>query len=115
MAWAACQLPLVPWEILECELYPSVGLPLSSLSLGSGETVALMSSDVPTQTKISLREHQQFPLLCPFTLFHIVKSFILSFIQQIHVATGSSLNPDISGCFRHIFFKYLNSQRILCS
>ena len=48
VASAAHQLPLVPQQPLECELYPSAGLSLPSLCLGSGETVVIISPDVPT-------------------------------------------------------------------
>lgn len=49
VASATHQLPLVPQQPLECELYPNLfGLALSSLSFASGETVAIISPDVPT-------------------------------------------------------------------
>ena len=42
----------------------------------------VIAPDITTETKVSLRECQEFPLLCPFTWFHLLKSFTHSFTHS---------------------------------
>lgn len=60
-----------------------------SLAWGSLGVPTLIATDIPTETTVSLREHQEFPLQCPFTWFHLLKSFTGPFTHSFIHSTDA--------------------------